>query len=68
MRRLLCVITVCIMILSFCAGCSDNDRFGLGDNEEASVASSIVLSEADAGRLPTNRRYVFILQMRIIPN
>ncbi|NLU26440.1 MAG: GerMN domain-containing protein [Hungateiclostridium thermocellum] len=51
MRRLLCVITVCIMILSFCAGCSDNDRFGLGDNEEASVASSIVLSEADARQI-----------------
>jgi len=34
-----------------CAGCSDNDRFGLGDNEEASVASSIVLSEADARQI-----------------
>lgn len=39
------------MILSFCAGCSDTDKFGLGDNEDACVASSIALSEVDAQQI-----------------
>jgi len=51
MRRLLCIISVCIIILSFGSGCSDTNKFGLGDNEDAYVASSIVLSEADAEQI-----------------
>jgi hypothetical protein len=39
------------MILSFCVGCSDTNKFGLGDNEDAYVASSIVLSEDDAQQI-----------------
>jgi len=39
------------MILSFCAGCSNTNKFGAGDNEDAYVASSIVLNEADAQQI-----------------
>lgn len=46
MRRYLCIVTVCIMILSFFTGCSSG-KFGLED-EESYPASSIALSEAEA--------------------
>lgn len=46
MRRYLCIVSVCIMILSLFTGCSSN-KFGFED-EESCLASSIALSEADA--------------------
>lgn len=51
MRRLLCIISVCIMILSFFSGCSGSEKFGLGENDEACPVSSIALSEADAQQI-----------------
>ncbi|MFZ5988685.1 MAG: GerMN domain-containing protein [Bacillota bacterium] len=51
MRRLLCIISVCILIISFFAGCSAAQKFGLGENDEACPVSSIALSEADAQKL-----------------
>lgn len=45
MRRLVCIMLVCIMGISLFAGCSSSDKFM---DDETSPVSSLILSEADA--------------------
>lgn len=50
MQRLLCIILVWILILSFCVGCSDSKQYGYGEDDSC-PASSIALTEEEAAQI-----------------
>jgi germination protein M len=53
MRKLFCIVTACIIILSIFSGCSVLEKLGLRDseNDELRPVSSIVLNEDEAREL-----------------
>lgn len=52
MRRLICIITVCFMIVTMFSGCAILQKLGLqDDNDELHPASSIAIGEDEAKKL-----------------
>lgn len=53
MRKLICVITLCIMMITIFSGCGVLEKLGLKDseNDELYPVSSIVMSEGEAKKL-----------------
>lgn len=53
MRKIICIFTVCFMIVSLFSGCSVLQKFGLqgNDNDELHPVSSIVMGEEEARQL-----------------
>ena len=53
MRRLICLVTVCFMIISILSGCGVLQKLGLvkNDSDELRPASSVVMNEDEARRL-----------------
>lgn len=53
MRKLLCIVTVCIMIITMLSGCGVLQKIGLqkNDNDELAPVSSIVMNEDEAKKL-----------------
>ena len=52
MRKILCIVTVCFMIVSSLSGCSVLQKFGFGgNNDELHPVSSVVMGEEEAQQL-----------------
>lgn len=53
LSKLVCIVTVCLMIISLCSGCGVLQKLGLqkNDNDELHPVSSIVMNEDEAKKL-----------------
>ena len=47
MQRFFCVALACTLMLLTCIGCSDAEKYGLGDDDDSCPVSSIALTEAE---------------------